>query len=468
MGNSHLSPSQRSRYAILVCYMILLVSSVPLTLSAHERQHLVDKHSIKKDSIQSQSVQQLIQALKPGDRMPETFWDMPMELDNFRGKKTLYKFGDMRGRVIIFDFWATTCKSCIENIPHMEEVQEKYPDELAIIMVNSKRNRDTPGRIKAVMKRYKEQHNLNISLFTILEDTLLTTLFPHNALPSTAWINPDGIYMGNTLSSAVSVKNIESVIKTGRADMDVVQVYRNFVDRYNVPPLQDTIGAQFISAITDYNPYYLPTYPNVIHKNGHSSYQMINETFYGLLSHAYRKELSGLTWNDFVFDPKIAADMKYRILNSLDNKNIFSYQLYVQDSINQMQAEAYLSKAIEQKFGLKLARKTGKIDLYQVRYNANFEKIKTKGEMTIIQPYPGGDPEQYRNVPISRFLTNLFYYLDRPLVFDQNDNQRVDLVLPADFRQRAISIRLSYLAELGIELVPTVMNRDYVYISSMK
>lgn len=468
MENKNLYQNQRSRYAIMVYYMILFVSIVPLVSNGYEGRYSRDEELSKTDSLQSIPFQEFIQALKPGDRIPESFWGMPMELDNFKGKKTLYKFGDMRGRVIIFDFWSTSCKSCIENIPHLSQVQDKFPDELAIILVNSKRNRDTPGRIHAVMKRYKEQHNLDIGLFTILDDTLLTTLFPHNTIPSTAWVSPDGIYMGNTGADEVSVKNIESVLKTGKAELSLKQVYRNAGDRNNVPPLQDTIGAQFISAITEYNPFYLPTYPNVIHKNGHSSYQMVNNSFSFILSQAYKKELDGLVSTDYVFDSKLATDIKYKLLNTLDNRNIFSYQLYVQDSINQIEAEEYLRKAVEQRFRLKVERKNGKVDVYQVRYNANFEKTKSKGEMTILQPYPGGDPEQYRNVPISLFLANLFYYLDKPLLFDQNDNQRIDLVLPADFGQRTMVAKLAYLAEKGIVLIPARVSRDYVYISFMQ
>lgn len=468
MENNNLYPNQRLRFAISVFYFILLVCAVPLVLSGYEGRGSHCTESSNVDSMQLQTFQELIQALKPGNHMPEAFWDMPMELDNFRGEKIQYTYGDMRGRVIIFDFWSTTCKSCIENIPHLSEIQDKYPDDLAIILVNSKRNRDTPRRINATMKRYKEQYNFDISLFTILDDTLLTTLFPHNAIPSTAWISPDGIYMGNTMSDEVNSKNIESVIKGGKVNLPLVQVYRNFEDRNNVPPLRDTIGEQFISEITAYNPFYLPTYPNVLHKDGHSSYQMVNNSFSFILSQAYRKELDGMAWNDYVFDSEAATDFKYKLLNAIDNRNTFSYQLYVRDSINQLQAEAYLREAFEERFKLNVERRQGEIPVYQVHYNPSFEKIKTKGEMTFLQPYPGDGPEQYRNIPISRFLTNLFYYLDRPLVFDQNDNQSIDLIVPADFGQRTMAAKLSYLAELGIELIPARMNRDYVYISPLK
>lgn len=454
MENQYIRFIKGLRFAVCVSTILFLICAGVLLAKSSEKKHVTDSTGMQN------KVQDLLQALKPGDKMPESFWEMPMELDDFKGKKSNFKFGDMKGRVIIFDFWSTTCKSCIENIPHMEQIQEKYPNELAIILVNSKRNRDTPGKINATMKRYK----YDIGLFTILDDTLLTTLFPHNAIPSTAWINPEGIYMGNTMSSEVNEQNLESILKTGKSDMAVTQIYRNFENRLDVPPLHDTVGAEFISEITKFNPYYLPTYPNVFYKNGHTSYQMINNTFAFMLYEAFKKELNGLSWKDYAFDPDM-EDIKYKLLNSIDNVNIFSYQLYVRDSINQTEAESHFQETFSKYFKMKVVRKNGKTLVYQVSFNPNFDKIKAKGEMPIIQPYPRTDPEQYRNAPVSLFLTNLFYYLDRPLVFDQNDNRMINIELPADFARRSIAERLAFLADQGIILNAVEMNRDYAEIS---
>lgn len=463
MENRYIPNNHNRKLSILASCFMLLVCLLPQVLRADT------KEQVKLDSIQQkQTVQELMQALKPGDRMPEAFWDMPMELDNFRGKKLKYTYGDMKGRLIIFDFWATTCKSCIENIPHMEQIQEKYPDELAIILVNSKRNRDTPRRINATMKRYKETYKYDIALFTLLDDTLLTTLFPHNTMPSTAWVSPDGIYLGNTLPDEVNTKNIESVIKTGKADFELIPLFRNAGDRYNVPPLQDTVGAQFISEITPYNPFYLPTYPNVFHQDGHSSYQTINSSFSFMLGQAFKKELEGLAWTDYVFDEQIAQEVKDKLLYGSENRNIFSYQLYVQDSINQEQAEDYFRKAFNEYFNLEIMRKKGKINVYQVSFNDKFDLIKTKEEMPISQPYPKDGVVQYRNVAVSGVLGSLYYFLDRPLVFDRADVRRVDIVFPENFVNQSLTERISFLESEGISLTPVRMVRDYVFISPIK
>jgi thiol-disulfide isomerase/thioredoxin len=42
-----------------------------------------------------------------------------------------------RGKVVVVDFWSTTCIPCIRNFPHMIEMQEKYgKDGLVLISVS--------------------------------------------------------------------------------------------------------------------------------------------------------------------------------------------------------------------------------------------------------------------------------------------------------------------------------------------
>ena len=43
------------------------------------------------------------------------------------------KLADLKGKVVVLDFWATFCPPCLEEIPHLNELQSKYGESLQIV-----------------------------------------------------------------------------------------------------------------------------------------------------------------------------------------------------------------------------------------------------------------------------------------------------------------------------------------------
>ncbi len=57
---------------------------------------------------------------KVGEAAPE------ISAKEWINSKTPLTLADLRGKVVIVDFWATWCGPCIEGIPHLNELQRKY------------------------------------------------------------------------------------------------------------------------------------------------------------------------------------------------------------------------------------------------------------------------------------------------------------------------------------------------------
>lgn len=67
---------------------------------------------------------------------------------------------DLRGKVVLLDFWTYGCINCIHMIPVLEELEAKYADELVVIGVHSAKfsNEAETENIRQIVQRYDVQH----------------------------------------------------------------------------------------------------------------------------------------------------------------------------------------------------------------------------------------------------------------------------------------------------------------------
>ena len=42
---------------------------------------------------------------------------------------------DYFGKLVALDFWFSTCSTCVSTLPHLEELAERFPDDLVVIVV---------------------------------------------------------------------------------------------------------------------------------------------------------------------------------------------------------------------------------------------------------------------------------------------------------------------------------------------
>ena len=102
------------------------------------------------------------------NRMPRTNLPMPptkpleqlgWETIDEKKKEVL---GDYKGKVLVLDFWATYCPPCIEEIPHLKELQAKYgEDGLKVIGLHVGGKEDLP-RVPAFVERLDIDYTLAV------------------------------------------------------------------------------------------------------------------------------------------------------------------------------------------------------------------------------------------------------------------------------------------------------------------
>ena len=116
---------------------------------------------------------------KPATLGPAPAW----KLKDTEGKDV--SFAQLKGKVVVVDFWATWCGPCRAEIPGYVAMQKKYGDQLAIIGVSV--DQGGPELVKA----FGEKFGVNYPL--VMADEAIQKAFGGiEAIPTTFLIDRDG------------------------------------------------------------------------------------------------------------------------------------------------------------------------------------------------------------------------------------------------------------------------------------
>jgi peroxiredoxin len=103
-----------------------------------------------------------------------------------------FRLRDLRGRVVLLNFWATWCAPCREEMPALEKVaRELGPRGLTVVGVNVKES-------KAAVEAFAREHELSFPLL-LDRDGQVSARYQVYALPVTFLIDGRGRVVGTAL-----------------------------------------------------------------------------------------------------------------------------------------------------------------------------------------------------------------------------------------------------------------------------
>lgn len=101
---------------------------------------------------------------------------------------------DLRGKIVVLDFWTFCCINCIHTLPDLARLEKKYTDQLVVIGVHSAKfdNEKVTEKIRKAILRYEISHPVvNDSKMQIWET------YGVRSWPTLVLIDPEGKYMGH-------------------------------------------------------------------------------------------------------------------------------------------------------------------------------------------------------------------------------------------------------------------------------
>ena len=144
-----------------------------------------------------------------GNRMTEEFWTKEHLI--YDKQDTLRKsLAEYKGKVIIFDFWATWCGACFQTMPKMQALQDAYGDNFQVILVNPIVYDKDYTKLTHAYDKF--QRKSGVSLPSIVLDEYLVGCFPHLGIPRYIWINQDGDFIAATRNSFVYKDQLAKVL----------------------------------------------------------------------------------------------------------------------------------------------------------------------------------------------------------------------------------------------------------------
>jgi len=118
------------------------------------------------------------------------------------------KMKDLKGKIVILDFWTLCCINCIHTIPDLAKLEKKYSKELVVIGVHSPKfdsERETKN-IKQAILRYEISHPIVNDA-----DMKIWRAYDVHSWPTLVVIDPEGKYLG-AISGEGNFERLDRVI----------------------------------------------------------------------------------------------------------------------------------------------------------------------------------------------------------------------------------------------------------------
>ncbi len=113
------------------------------------------------------------------------------EISDFNGVR--HRLSDFRGKTVFVSFWASWCGPCKRELPDIQQLQERHPDDLVVIAVN---RAEPLGRAEGFFEdltRADGGKGVSFPVNGMDPDDTLYDAYRGLGMPVSVFIDPDGV-----------------------------------------------------------------------------------------------------------------------------------------------------------------------------------------------------------------------------------------------------------------------------------
>lgn len=352
---------------------------------------------------------------------------------------------DFKGKFLILHFWHQYCANCVAAFTKLQSLQHEFSDKLVILPVTFQSE-------ASVQDFFAQQKRLGkpISLPSVVEDTLLRKIFPHDGDPHEIIINEDGVVVAITEVTALTIKNINDLVSNKKVQLEEKKNDFNFNPQ--APFLVNHNGGDDGSFI--YRSL-ITKYIDSINSRGFRMQQdsamtrlfLANASLIELYKSAYSyydtsvlKDLQMDYMNKKVLIQSGDSE-KFRDLFSLRNadydtqltfkrKYLYSYELILPPSFTLNKSAGIMIQDLDRFFNVESSVKRTKLTCLALVRKGETDKIATKSKETKDFLSEDNLSVGIQHMPISSLAQLLNMYFDLPLIVDETGySGNADLLL---------------------------------------